>query len=165
MAQWRKVIENTTYSVSDEGQVRNDSTNKILKPCFNNCGYFYVQLTKDKKVKIALIHRLVAKAFVENADGKKQVDHIDGNKTNNNASNLRWVTASENRKAYGNEKRALSRMRAVRAANDDGREIIFPSRTALSEYFNCSDTKVKYNYHYSKGNKKGWIFYKVEDIV
>jgi hypothetical protein len=42
------------------------------------------------------VHRLVAETFIENADNKPQVDHIDRNKSNNNISNLRWVTNREN---------------------------------------------------------------------
>ena len=43
-----------------------------------------------------LVHRLVALAFIPNPDNKQFVDHIDTNKLNNNASNLRWTTISEN---------------------------------------------------------------------
>ena len=46
--------------------------------------------------KLRSIHRLVAQVFVPNPEGKELVDHIDGNRTNNYASNLRWVTAGEN---------------------------------------------------------------------
>lgn len=42
------------------------------------------------------VHRLIAETFVDNPENKAHVDHIDRNKANNDASNLRWVTVSEN---------------------------------------------------------------------
>ena len=59
-------------------------------------GYARLQLTNGDKKKNKLVHRLVAEAFVPNPDGKEQVNHIDGDKLNNKASNLEWVTPSEN---------------------------------------------------------------------
>ena len=165
MARWAKITEYEMYSVSDDGRVRNDKTNRILKQSINSCGYLYVQLSKNGIQRIGLIHRLVCKAFVENTENKAQVDHIDGNKFNNCAYNLRWVTASENRTAYGNQQRTLHRMRKVLAKSEDGKTMLFDSRMAVAKHFGCSDTKVKYGYSYKKGNKKGWAFYKVEDIV
>lgn len=48
-----------------------------------------------------LLHRVIAQAFVENNEGKPEVNHIDGNKSNNRADNLEWVTREENlRHAY-----------------------------------------------------------------
>ena len=69
---------------------------KILKQFENERGYLCVVLTKDKKSKIAKVHRLVAKTFLDNFDNKPQVNHIDGDKRNNNIGNLEWVTNSEN---------------------------------------------------------------------
>lgn len=97
------------YQVSNLGRVRsfdryvrNGTSNrnikrgKILKPCVTRDGYLQLNLIKDKKKKVSTIHRLVAKAFIENPENKPCVNHIDGNKQNNNVTNLEWVTYSEN---------------------------------------------------------------------
>ena len=71
---------------------------KILNYNKSNRGYLQVCLTKDGKSKTYTVHRLVAKAFLPNLKNKKQVNHIDGNKENNNIDNLEWATSSENNK-------------------------------------------------------------------
>ena len=65
--------------------------------------YITVQWYENKEHKIAYVHRLVAEAFVPNPNRKKEVNHIDGNKQNNAASNLEWATRRENTiHAYAN---------------------------------------------------------------
>lgn len=67
-------------------------------------GYLYCELWKNGKHKRYAIHRLVATAFIPNPDGRPQVNHLDGDKTNNSVTNLEWCTASENeRHAYETE--------------------------------------------------------------
>ena len=68
---------------------------KVLKQTFTS-GYLGVLLSIDGKTKDALVHRLVACTFVDNPENKPQVDHKDGDRTNNNADNLVWVTSREN---------------------------------------------------------------------
>ena len=95
---WKKVIYNnqeTSYSVSDIGEVKNDKTGYILKPAIQQ-GYAHVTIYIDKKPKRVKIHRLVATAFIPNLDNKPYVNHKDGIRSNNNVNNLEWVTFKEN---------------------------------------------------------------------
>lgn len=158
MEMWRKIEELPGYSVSNKGRVRKDSTGQIMV-LSKNGGYSRITITKH-------VHRLVAKAFIgEPSDEKCWVDHIDGNRSNNDINNLRWVTPSENCLAFGYKTRIKNKMRKVKATHLDGRTIIFESRQAAAKYFKCSDSEIKYNHLYTRKNKKGWIFEKVEDIV
>ena len=70
---------------------------KILSPSWNKkVKYFYVSLSKKDRKRNLTVHRLVASAFCQKAEGKDQVDHIDGDRRNNRAENLRWCTGKEN---------------------------------------------------------------------
>lgn len=71
---------------------------KILNFSKSNRGYLQVCLTKNGNYKTYTVHRLVAKAFIDNPLNKKTVNHIDGNKLNNCVNNLEWATSSENNK-------------------------------------------------------------------
>ena len=74
---------------------------KILSHEVNNKGYITTTLCKNTKIKVFLVHRLVAKAFIPNPNNLSQVNHKDGNKENNHANNLEWCTQSINmRHAY-----------------------------------------------------------------
>lgn len=70
----------------------------IMKQITDAKGYKRVCLNENGKTKFKPIHRLVAEAFIPNKEGKPQVNHKDGDKTNNNVNNLEWCTNSENQK-------------------------------------------------------------------
>lgn len=71
---------------------------KGLKPLVDSKGYLYIDLrNNDGTRRCPKVHRLVALAFIENPENKPQINHIDGDKTNNAVSNLEWVTNQENR--------------------------------------------------------------------
>ena len=70
---------------------------RYLKPVLNNVnGYKYIGLTINNKHVNKSIHRLVAENFIPNPENKPEVNHKDGNKLNNDFSNLEWVTSKEN---------------------------------------------------------------------
>ncbi len=69
---------------------------EIRKIINNKNGYVYVQLWKKSSYKNIRLHKLVAQAFIPNPNNYPQINHIDGNKTNNRADNLEWCTASHN---------------------------------------------------------------------
>ena len=69
---------------------------KILYQEKNTTGYNTVKLHKNGKAIKKNVHRIVAETFLQNKENKKTVNHKDGNKTNNNISNLEWATYGEN---------------------------------------------------------------------
>lgn len=83
------------YQISSHGRVRNTKTNKILTGDVNNIGYKRIILYSPIKQRY-FIHRLVAEHFCDGYQENLVVNHIDGNKQNNKAENLEWVTHSQN---------------------------------------------------------------------
>lgn len=100
------------YQVSNEGRVKSLGNNKtrkekILKSVKNTRGYLTVQLWKDGKPVMKLVHRLVAEAFLGNPQNSPQVNHKDETPTNNNVNNLEWCDAKYNiNYGTGNQRRA-----------------------------------------------------------
>ena len=94
----KKIPNYPRYEVTDAGEVINIETGNALKPLIKRTGYAEVQLYNAEGSKCVLIHRIVAEAFCDNPEGKTEVNHKDGNKKNNRADNLEWVTRSENLK-------------------------------------------------------------------
>ena len=92
---WASIDGYLNYQVSWWGRVENTKTGRILKPGTAR-GYRFAQLSKNGKVKIHYIHKLVAKEWVPNPEEKKCIDHRDGDRANNHFENLRYATYSEN---------------------------------------------------------------------
>ena len=110
MPRWKPIVGyEGTYEVCSDGSVRSldrvitlkdgrpqTHKGKVLRQFTNKKGYKSVGLFREGEGKRREVHRLVAIAFISNHENKPQVNHIDGNPSNNDASNLEWVTNMEN---------------------------------------------------------------------
>lgn len=115
METWSTIKQFPKYDVSDTGRVKNSDTGKILKPGTNAKGYYIVSLYRDGKPHTKKVHRLVAEAFNNIEHKGLEVNHKDGNKSNNSIDNLEWCTGSENiLHAYASGLREPPRMKKVK---------------------------------------------------
>ena len=102
--EWKKIDfygEESKYAVSNFGNVMNLKPRQgtepyILKPRVDKLGYLRLSLHFGNEHKNCLVHQLVARAFIPNPKYYKEINHKDGNKTNNHADNLEWCTRSQN---------------------------------------------------------------------
>lgn len=153
------------YQVSNLGNVRsldrivnssNGNTQKIKGKLMiilynKRVNIYEIHLRKNNKRKCFKIHRLVAEAFVYNDDpiNKTSVNHIDGDRSNNCADNLEWVTYSENLEhAYDNLHRPVNRpkctkRRCVSINKNTGHRTIYKSIESASRGTNISCTQIR----------------------
>ena len=95
---WKDINEyEDIYAINIYGNIVNKKFNKLRK-IDSSGNYDTIALCKNNKVKHFLVHRLLAQHFIPNPKNKPEVNHVDGNKKNNNINNLEWCTRSENQK-------------------------------------------------------------------
>ena len=155
---WREVQGFPNYMVSNTGIVRN-SRGRIMKLRTSYRGYSEVGLRNGgQKQKMLLVHRLVAFAFIDKPNGKDYVNHKDGNKANNDVSNLEWVTQSENsihairtgllpitEKCVDTLRRnAIAKRTPIRVVNDFlGIDAVYPSIAKAASELPCNEKTLR----------------------
>ena len=92
---WKPIADFYNYEVSSLGNIKSIKSGKLLKQKLDR-GYKKVVLSQNKTKKFFRVHRIVAKAFIDNYSEFLEVDHIDRVRDNNKVSNLRCVSKQEN---------------------------------------------------------------------
>ena len=87
-----QIANHELYTLYENGEIHSGISDYTLNPRINSNGYAVVKLNGEQ----LLVHRLVALHFLPNPYGHPQVNHKDGNKTNNHVSNLEWCSAEQN---------------------------------------------------------------------
>ena len=99
---FQQLKEDSRFEISQSGIIRNVKTKYIKSQYVSDTGYYMITISKNNKSKPYRVHRLLANNFIENPKKVKEVNHIDGNKLNNDLSNLEWVSH------FGNMQHAFS---------------------------------------------------------
>lgn len=171
--EWREIKGFPNYYVSNKGRTKSIDHNtidkngiiayrkgKILKQQHRGSQYRFVMIKNTQGHFVCQdVHRLVAQAFVPNPENKPQVNHKDGNRINNNVSNLEWVTAKENMR-HAFDTGLINKETQIAAHLYNARPVImkkngkvikqFRSLKETGRYFNVSPTTIKYVCLYSK---------------
>lgn len=155
--------EKSNYIICRDGlifKVTDDNKIKPIKATRQHHGYYLAHLWFQKKPYYRWVHRMVAETYIENPLGKPQVNHIDGDKSNNHVDNLEWMTSKENiqhafriklrKTGEGSSNSKISKKDAIRIC-----KLLKENKLTLEEIANeigCTYTIVFMIYH-----KKTWL--------
>lgn len=163
--EWKPILGYPNYEISNMGRVKKytKTYNKysLLKPTANaKSGYVYISMVNEEgKPKNLSLHRLVAFNFVDGYKENDTVNHIDGDKGNNKAENLEWVTQSENNyKAYSDLNRTVNtaysrngKFKKLVVTDDSGTDYEFKTIRAFAKFYNVSESQA---HRYISGENK-----------
>ena len=159
--QWKQYSVFSNYYISNKGRVRNVVTNRILKPSIAS-GYYKVRLCDNGYTEDLLIHKLVYSVFNNEPYLKDKhfvIDHIDGNKLNNDVNNLRKMSNSENVLAAFYEQQTNNSAKTVGQYSLDGELLnIFPSTKEAARQLNLDSSTISKVCRGQNKTHGGYIF-------
>lgn len=156
--EWRRCNRLPAYEISNDGQLRNIKTGRIMKTHINSRGYEVVALTINGRVQTERIHRLVAEAFLEDDEYYgEDVTFRDGDRSNIYADNLRWISRRDLvRNTYNNGRRQTHRMRRIRCVETgeifdsiiECSRVMGINRSSICKCVNDGYLKTREGYHF-----------------
>tara|TARA_R110000868_G_scaffold298868_1_gene559035 strand:+ start:147 stop:836 length:690 start_codon:yes stop_codon:yes gene_type:complete len=175
------------YEVSNLGSVKSlkHGKEKILKPCKDGCGYVHVRLyprepifgfykNGDMRPKLEKIHRLVALTFLTKPDipTYQEINHLDGDKINNDVTNLEWISRKENMRHgwrtglmdNGKVDGGIKRRKPVRVTYLDGRVEYYSSRNHCAANTNTSIASILNKMKSDNYGRKGFIVRDIKEL-
>lgn len=151
------------YSVNEQGEVRNDLTGNLIKGDINSVGYYRVCLYNKNHTPSKqrfFRHRLVAIHFINNSLSLEEVNHIDGNKSNNHVNNLEWVSRKEN-ELHCRRDIKTKEYKPYKVIYNNGVEEIYNVKSELANKLNVTTASIKNWLH---GSSKGYLNYGIIEI-
>lgn len=142
--EWKEIQDFPNYLISSHGRIRHKIKNNLLHPSLT-CGYYKVRLSHNGIVKDFMVHKLVYSLFNKDYQIEKGqvIDHIDGNKLNNQVDNLRKISISENVNAAFYETKTNGSAKAVQQFSKDGELIaVYPSAREAARILNLDSSTI-----------------------
>lgn len=143
MENWKLVVEHEAYEVSDLGNFRRTDNKVPIAKVNSHNGYHLIKFNIGN-IRMYRVHRVVAQHFIDNPESKEEVNHIDGDKTNNCVGNLEWSTRLENIKHAFNTGLLVRKLGEKATGAKLSKDIvvdIFKSRSTITR----NDLSKKYN--------------------
>ena len=144
------IIGYENYLITDDGEVWNNETDRMIKPYENENGYYRVGLYKNNKKKDQFVHRLVAQHYIINEEGKPTIDHINRDIKDNRLENLRWATYVEQAQNRGDFKNNTSGTKNVRYHKPSNLWLYRKTINGLEhlKYFKTKEEAIAYKIEY-----------------
>lgn len=141
--------------VTSNGRVMNMISGQWLSICDNGNGYKQVFISVNGKRYVRYIHRLVAECFIPNPDELPEINHKDGNKANNDATNLEWCTSSYNKRhaIQTGLKKPSERQRQV--ARENGKKYIRLAREGWKKWAQTKAAREQWIKNIEKADRWG----------